>query len=78
MSVIHIHEVLDIIYNSEIVYTIEELNQEVIKNFGEDISLTSCSDHEFEINEMVNFMVDRGKIQLQGDKIIPLGESCGH
>jgi len=78
MSVLHIHEVLDIIYNSEKIFTIEELKQEVVKNFGEDISLTSCSDNEFEINDMVNFMLEKGKIQLQGDKIHPTGESCGH
>ena len=78
MSVIHIHEVLDIIYNSEKVYTIEELNKEVIENYGEDISITSCSDHEFEINDMVNFMLERGKIEMQGDKIYPIGNSCNH
>jgi probable metal-binding protein len=78
MSLLHIHDVLDIIYNGEKIYTIEELEQEVIENFGEDISLTSCSENEFGLSEMVEFMVQRGKIQLQGNKIYPTGESCGH
>lgn len=78
MGLLHIHEVLNIIYNSDKNFTIEELKQEVINNFGEDISFTSCSENEFEINEMVDFMLHRGKIQLQGDKIYPFGEACNH
>lgn len=78
MGLLHIHEVLNIIYNSDKNFTIEELKQEVINNFGEDISFTSCSENEFEINEMVDFMLQRGKIQLQGDKIYPFGEACNH
>ena len=78
MGLLHIHEVLNIIYNSDKILTIEELKQEVINTFGENISLTSCSDHEFEINDMVDFMLQRGKIQLQGDKIYPYGGACGH
>ena len=78
MGLLHIHEVLNIIYNSDKVFTIEELKQEVINNFGEDISFTSCSESEFEINDMVDFMLQRGKIQLEGDKIYPFGEACNH
>ena len=78
MGLLHIHEVLNIIYNSDKIFTIEELKQEVIHNFGDDISFTSCSEKEFEINEMVDFMLQRGKIQLQGDKIYPYGEACNH
>ena len=78
MDLIHIHDVLDIIYNSEKIYTVEELEQEVINNFGEGICLTSCSDNAFGISEMINFMVERGKIRLQGNEIYPIGESCGH
>ena len=78
MSLLHIHEVLDIIYSSEKIYTIEELEHKVTKSFGEDINFTSCSENEFGIGEMVDFMVKRGKIELQGNKIYPIGESCGH
>jgi len=78
MDLLHIHDVLDIIYNSDKIYTIEELEKEVIHNYGEDINLTSCSDNVFGITEMIDFMVDRGKVQLQGNKIFPIGQSCGH
>ena len=78
MGLLHIHEVLNIIYNTDKRFTIDELKQEVINNFGEDISFTSCSENEFEISEMVDFMLQRGKIQLQGDKIYPFGEACNH
>ena len=78
MDLLHIHDVLNIIYNSEKIFTVEELEKEVINNYGEDINLTSCSENVFGITEMIDFMVDRGKIQLQGNKIYPIGESCGH
>jgi len=78
MGLLHIHEVLNIIYNSDKIFTIEELKQEVINTFGEDISFTSCSEHEFEMNDMLDFMLQRGKIQVQGDKIYPSGDTCGH
>lgn len=78
MGLLHIHEVLNIIYNSDKIFTIEELKQEVINSFGENVSFTSCSENKFEINEMVDFMLQRGKIQLEGNKIYPFGEACNH
>jgi len=78
MGVLHIHEVLNIIYGSDKIYTIEELKQEVLDSFGEDVNFTSCSDNRFFIDDMIDFMVQRGKIQVQGDKIYPFGEACNH
>ena len=79
METIHIHDVLDIIYGTDKIYTISELKEEVETRFGDNVSLTSCSDGEFGISEMVNFMLNRGKIQLEGDKIIPSGKGgCEH
>jgi probable metal-binding protein len=78
MGFLHIHDVLDIIYGSDRIYTIEELEQEVLNKYGEDIRLTSCSENQFGISEMVDFMVSRDKIQLKDNRIYPIGESCGH
>ena len=78
MGLLHIHEVLNIIYGSDKIYTVEELKQEVIDSFGEDVNFTSCSDNQFFIDDMIDFMVQRGKIQVQGDKIYPFGGACNH
>lgn len=78
METIHIHDVLDIIYSADRLYTIDQLKEEVVSRFGEDISMTSCSENEFGIAEMVNFMLQRRKITLDGDLIIPIGHSCSH
>jgi probable metal-binding protein len=78
MSVLHIHEVLGIIYNSDKIFTIEELKKEVINSYGDNIIFTSCADNEFEIEDMIDFMLQRGKIQVQGNKIYPYGEACNH
>ena len=78
METIHIHDVLDIIYSSERLYTIDQLKEEVTARFGENINVTSCSENDFGIAEMVNFMLQRRKITLDGDLIIPAGHSCSH
>lgn len=79
MNIIHIHDVLDMIYQTNKIYTIEELKKEVVENYGDDINLTSCSDHLFEIDDMINFMQERGKIRLEGEKIYPTaGQTCEH
>lgn len=78
MGLLHIHEVLNLIYSSNKIYTVDELKQEIIRNFGEDVYFTSCSENEFDIESMVDFMEQRGKILVQDNKIYPFGEACNH
>lgn len=78
MSLLHIHEVLNLIYSSDKIYTIDELKAEVVRNFGENVSFTSCAENEFEIDDMVHFMQQRGKIRVEDGKIYPFGEACNH
>ncbi len=79
MDSIHIHEILEIIYTSGKSFTIDTLKEEVQKKYGEDVHFNSCADHRFGIEEMVNFMHNRGKIEIHGDRIYPAGTSfCDH
>ena len=78
MSLLHIHDVLNIIYGSDRIYTVDELKEEIKNSHGEDVRLTSCSENQFEIDSMIDFMLQKGKIQLDGDKIYPFGEACNH
>lgn len=79
MNTIHIHEILDIIYSSNNAFTIDTLKKEVQRIYGQDVHFTSCADQRFGIEEMVNFMHSRGKIEIEGDQIFPAGASfCDH
>lgn len=79
MNTIHIHDILDIIYNSGKEYTIDSLKEEVINRYGNDINFMTCSDHKFGIEGMIDFMCSRGKIEVHGEKIFPAGASwCDH
>jgi len=74
----HIHEVLHIIYNSEKVFTAKSLYNEISSRFGDDVQFTSCSDNVFPMKEVVPFLLSRGKIRLEENKIIPLTPACSH
>lgn len=79
MNTIHIHEVLDIIYNSGKSFTIDSLKEEVMNSYGDDVHFVSCADHKFGIEGMVDFMHERGKIVLEEDRIFPVGSTkCDH
>jgi probable metal-binding protein len=79
MNTIHIHEILDIIYSSGKTFTISSLKEEVQNIYGEDVLFMSCSDHHFGIEDMVHFMLSRGKIDIKGETIFPAGDSfCEH
>jgi len=79
MNTIHIHEVLDIIYFSGKSFTIRSLKEEVQKIYGEDVHFMSCVDDHFGMEDMVNFMLNRGKIEVKGEQIYPAGASfCEH
>jgi probable metal-binding protein len=75
MQIIHIHEILDMIYSSGKIYTVSSLKEEVQKKYGSHIHFVSCADHRFDMEDMVNFMLERGKIEVKGDMIFPAGAS---
>jgi len=79
MNTIHIHDILDLIYSSRKSYTIDSLKEDVKKIYGEKVHFNSCADHRFGVEEMVEFMHNRGKIEVHGDRIYPAGATyCDH
>jgi len=77
-NLVHIHEVLDLVYNSGRTFTIQQLEQEMANLYGEDVLFTTCGDFAFPISGAVPFMVERNKIVLNGDIIVPAGNMCQH
>ena len=74
----HIHEVLNIIYNTDKRYSMAELPQFLQEAFGQDVSFTSCSDNIFPVNEVISFLLSRNKIRIEDGMIIPLTPACSH
>ena len=78
MEIRHIHDVLDIIFNSEHQYSTESLIEEVKTRFGDQTHFTSCSENVFSADEIVPFLLSRNKIKVNGNLITPLTPSCSH
>lgn len=74
----HIHEVLQILFTSEKVYTVESLYTELNTQYGEDVHFTNCAENVFPINEVIPFLLSREKIRLEENRIIPLTPACSH
>lgn len=74
----HIHEVLHLLYGSDKIYTVQELDSELIAKYGKEVQFTSCSDNFFPVEEVVPFLLNRNKIKLDADRIIPLTPACNH
>ena len=74
----HIHEVLNLLYNSGEDFTVEELHKEIVFQFGETVQFTSCSDHVFPLQEVIPFLLSRQKIRLEDNNIVPLTPACSH
>ena len=74
----HIHEVLQILFTSEKEYTVESLYAELNSHFGEGVQFANCADNVFPVDEVIPFLLSRGKIRLEEDRIIPLTPACSH
>jgi len=74
----HIHEVLNILYSSDEVFTIEGLHHKIKSQFGDTVQFTSCSNNVFPPEEVVPFLLSRQKIRLEENNIVPLTPACSH
>lgn len=74
----HIHEVLHLLFNSEKEYTVKKLYRELKSLFGEDVHFSNDTDNVFPIQEVVPFLLSRGKIRLSENTIIPLTPEYDH
>jgi probable metal-binding protein len=74
----HIHDVLDMIGRTGAEHTTGSLIDEIKEIYGEDVHFTSCADHVFPIQGVIPFLVDRGKIRVENERIIVLTATCNH
>lgn len=74
----HIHEVLEMIGRPGIAYTTVSLIDEIKEIYGEDVHFTSCADQVFPIQGVIPFLLDRGKIEVENERIVVITATCNH
>lgn len=72
----HIHEVINLIFNAEKEYSVEELYNELKTQFGEDVHFANCADNVFPLQEVASFLLSKNKIRISDNIIIPLVPAC--
>ena len=75
----HAHEVLNLIVNDAGTFTIDSLKEKVHTQFGSDARFTNCFGYLFDVDQLVQFLIQRGKIELHGGQISPVRQNiCQH
>lgn len=61
MSKAHVHEILEMINNSNRSYSVTELQEAVVEHFSNETLFNSCSIENMTATQAVDFLVERGK-----------------
>lgn len=76
MSKAHVHEILEMIRTTGKAYSVVELQQAVIDQFGQDMRFNSCSIDGMNSVEAVDFLVAKGKFVPEQSEA-PCCGGCG-
>jgi probable metal-binding protein len=69
MNIVHIHNVLDILVETNKPLKEAELTEMISGKFGHDVQFASCADQVFPKEEVVRFLLSKNKITLEGGLI---------
>ena len=76
---IHGHAVMEMMLETEKIYTDATLIEAIEKRFGTDTSFFTCSASEMNAAELVNFLKSKGKFMPSGEGYILAGNTmCSH
>ncbi len=67
---VHAHEVLAMLNNSDIPYTLNDLSSEVIRNVGKDAVFHTCSQQGLTLPALLEFFISKGKVVQEGEFIM--------
>ncbi|MDW7691511.1 DUF2492 family protein [Flammeovirgaceae bacterium SG7u.111] len=75
---VHIHEVLHFLADTKNDYTDAGLVAEVKEMYGDDVTFGTCANHALIPEQIVDFMLNRGKIFRDGEliKLNKMEETC--
>jgi len=74
-NIIHLHNILELL--SEKDYSKSKLLEKIEKEFGEDVKFTNCSGLTFDFEEVLDFMIGKGKISIDENDNVGLDSGCG-
>lgn len=75
----HIHDALNAIINSPGSFESDAFAKSLKEKFGYEIKFSNCSGMEISADEVVQFLLDRSKIEIKEGKIYPLvAQTCSH
>jgi probable metal-binding protein len=78
-NVIHAHDVLHLLAESEGGLLLEDLRSLLHRTFGSDARFTNCADARFTVDELLLFFERRGKISVSGGRARVNAENvCKH
>ncbi len=77
-TVIHAHDVLHMVGESNGGILLEELRTELNTRFGPDVRFTNCADARFTVDELLHFLQARGKISVDDGVARVNGQNVCH
>ncbi len=79
MKQIHGHEVMEMMLRTGKKYTQQELKEDILLTFGEDVRFFTCSAENMTAEEIIHFLANKGKFILsdQGFNTHP-SKICDH
>lgn len=79
MQQIHGHEVLDMMQGNSY-QTTEELRKAIIAKFGTETRFYTCSAQDMTADELIDFLVSRGKFMPTDDSgfTVDMSKRCNH
>lgn len=79
MQNVHGHELINLIAQQNRALSIEEIKELAVKNIGENVSFSTCSESSMDLNTMMKFLLDRFKlVEKDGGYVINFGNVCDH
>lgn len=79
MKKVHAHDLLDMIADKNTPMTTEEIKNMAVTNLGAETSYFACSVRNLDIDGIIAFFIDRGKITTKDNGyIVATGEVCSH
>ena len=76
---IHGHEVIGMMNESGLTYTVESLRNTIVGRFGADARFHTCSAENLSPDGLIEFLAAKGKFApADGGFMFGKGQACGH
>lgn len=79
MKKVHAHDLLNMIADKNNPMTIDEIKDMAINNLGAEASYFACSVRDLNIDKIISFFLEKGKINEKGNGyVVATGAVCNH